>query len=89
MSRCVDDGDVVFGRLKLPERDVNGDPPLTLSLELIQDPGILKGAFPHLNISQERKIKLALKSNNGMADSISVYKEPLDPAWPHAIDNKC
>lgn len=48
MSRSVDDGDVVFVGLKLPERDIDGNAPLPLSLELVQNPGILEGSLAHL-----------------------------------------
>lgn len=48
VARCVNDSDVVLGGLKLPQRDVNGDATLTLSLQLVQHPGIFEGPFPHL-----------------------------------------
>lgn len=48
MSRRIDDCDVIFFSLKLPERDVDGDATLTLRLQLVQNPGVLEGTFPHL-----------------------------------------
>ncbi len=39
---------VVLGGLKLPEWDVYGNSSLPLGLQLIQNPGILKGTFSHL-----------------------------------------
>merc|ERR1719295_363992 len=42
MSRGVDDGDVVLGSLELPEGDIDGDTTLTLSLQLVQNPGVLE-----------------------------------------------
>ena len=45
MAGSVDDGDVVLGGLELPECDINGDTTLTLGLELVHDPSILKGAL--------------------------------------------
>ncbi len=44
----VDDGDVVLGRLELPERNVDGNAALTLRLQLVQHPGVLEGALTHL-----------------------------------------
>ena len=48
MSGGVDDGDVVLGGLELPESDVDGDTTLTLSLQLVQHPGVLEGALAGL-----------------------------------------
>ena len=45
MSWGIDDGDHVAGSLEFPESDINGDTTLTLGLELVQNPGILEGAF--------------------------------------------
>lgn len=48
VSGGIDNGDVVFAGLKFPQGDVNGDSTLPLRLQLIQDPRVLKRAFPHL-----------------------------------------
>ena len=48
MAGGVDDGDVVLGGLELPESDVDGDTTLTLSLQLVQHPGVLEGALAGL-----------------------------------------
>merc|ERR1719245_2351005 len=48
MSRSVDDGDVVLGCLELPESNINSDTTLTLSLELVENPGILEGSLARL-----------------------------------------
>jgi len=45
VTRGINDGDVELGGLKLPESDIDGDTTLTLSLELVQDPGVLEGAL--------------------------------------------
>lgn len=45
----IDNGDVVFAGFKFPQGDVNGDTTLSLCLQFIQDPGVLKRAFPHLS----------------------------------------
>ena len=48
MSGGIDDGHVVLGGLELPESDVDGDTTLTLSLQLVQHPGVLEGALAGL-----------------------------------------
>ena len=37
-----------LGRLELPQRNVDGDAPLALRLQLVQHPGVLEGALAHL-----------------------------------------
>merc|ERR1719295_1871168 len=48
MSGGINDGDVVLASLELPEGNINGDTTLTLSLQLVQNPGVLEGALAHL-----------------------------------------
>merc|ERR1711899_202945 len=48
MSGGINDGDIVLASLELPEGDINGDTTLTLSLQLVQNPGVLEGALAHL-----------------------------------------
>ena len=48
MSGGVDDGNIVLRSLKLPESNVDGDTTLTLSLQLVQHPGILEGTLAGL-----------------------------------------
>ena len=38
-ERSIDDSDLEFGSLELPEGDIDGDTTLTLSLELVEHPG--------------------------------------------------
>ena len=45
MAGGIDDGDVVLGRLKLPEGDVDGDTTLTLGFQLVENPGIFERAL--------------------------------------------
>lgn len=49
MSWGINDGDVILGSLELPQGDINGDTSFTLSLQLVQNPGILEGTLTHLN----------------------------------------
>jgi hypothetical protein len=41
----TDNGDVVLGSLELPERNVDGDTTLTLSLQFVEDPCVLEGTL--------------------------------------------
>ena len=45
MSRGIDDSDAILGGLEAPEGDVDGDPRVSLLLELVHDPGVLEGAL--------------------------------------------
>lgn len=44
----TNDGDMVLGSLELPEGDIDGDTTLTLSLELVKNPGVLEGTLAEL-----------------------------------------
>ena len=48
VTRGVDDGDHVLGRLELPQGDVDGDTTLTLGLQLVEDPRVLERALAEL-----------------------------------------
>ena len=48
MARGINDGDVVLFSLKFPKSDINSDTTFTLSLQLVQNPGILEGTLAHL-----------------------------------------
>jgi hypothetical protein len=47
-KELTNDSDIVLGSLKLPEGNINGNTTLTLSLELVQNPCVLEGAFAQL-----------------------------------------
>ena len=49
MAGGVNDSEGVFGGLELPEGDVDGDSSLTLSLQVIKDPGVLERRFAHFS----------------------------------------
>lgn len=44
-DKLTDDGDIVLGSLELPERDIDSDTALTLSLQLVEHPRILEGTL--------------------------------------------
>merc|ERR1712131_35737 len=48
VARGINDGDVVVLSLELPEGNIDGDTTFTLSLQLVQNPGVLEGALAHL-----------------------------------------
>jgi hypothetical protein len=45
----TDDSDIILRGLELPQGDIDSDTTLALSLELVQNPGILEGAFAELS----------------------------------------
>ena len=45
VSGGIDDSELVLGRLELPQGNVDGDTTFTFSLQVVQDPGVLEGAF--------------------------------------------
>ena len=48
MARCISDREVVLVGLKLPQRDVDRDTTLTLSLQVVMDPRVLERALADL-----------------------------------------
>ena len=48
MSGRVNDGHIELGSFKLPQSDVDGDAPLALGLQLVEDPGVLEGSLAGL-----------------------------------------
>ena len=44
----IDNGNVELGGFELPESDIDGDTSFSFGLELVQNPGVLEGAFAHL-----------------------------------------
>uniref|UniRef100_A0A0A9DQK8 Uncharacterized protein n=1 Tax=Arundo donax TaxID=35708 RepID=A0A0A9DQK8_ARUDO len=48
VSGSINDSAAVLGGLKLPQGNINGDTPLTLSLELVKHPGVFEGPLIHL-----------------------------------------
>ena len=48
VTRGIDNGEVELGGLELPEGNINGDTTLTLSLKLVQNPGVLEGTLTHI-----------------------------------------
>jgi len=76
----INDGDVVVLCLELPQSDVNGDTTLTLSLEFVQNPGILEGALAHL-------LGLLLKLlNDTLVDTTAFVNEMASGSGLAGID---
>lgn len=55
VSRGINDGDVVLACFEFPKGNINGDTTLTLSFQLVQDPGVFEGTFAHLQIKKKKK----------------------------------
>jgi len=47
MAWGIDNCEVIFGGLELPKGDIDGNSTFSLSLELVQDPGVLEGGLSH------------------------------------------
>ena len=45
VSRSINDGHIILGSFKLPQGNIDGDASLALSLQFIQNPGILERAL--------------------------------------------
>jgi hypothetical protein len=45
MSGGINDGEVKFGGLELPEGDIDGDTSFSFGLELVHNPGVFEGGF--------------------------------------------
>jgi hypothetical protein len=69
VARGIDDGEVVLGGLELPERDIDGDTTLTLSLELIKNPSVLEGTLTHFG-----GLLLETLDNTGVDTTASIDK---------------
>ena len=71
MAGGVDDGDIVLGSLELPQSDVNGDASLTLGLQLVQDPGVLKGSLAGLGGLLLELLNGSLVNASALVDEMS------------------
>ncbi|VCW61416.1 unnamed protein product [Gulo gulo] len=49
VSWGISEGPIILAGLEFPQGDISGDTTFTCSFQLIQDPGILEGAFSHLS----------------------------------------
>lgn len=71
MSGGIDDGDVVLGSLELPQRNVDGDTTLSLSLELVEHPGILERALAHVLRFLLELLNGALVDTSALVDQVT------------------
>ena len=66
MARGIDDSDVVFGSLKLPEGNVDGDTTLAFSFQFVKNPGIFERA-----LSEFSRFLLKLHIQNRISQKFS------------------
>ena len=71
MSRGINDGDIVLGSLELPESNINGDTSLTLSLQLVQDPGVLEGSLARLRRLLLELLDGSLVNSSALVDQMT------------------
>merc|ERR1711881_77730 len=48
MAWCINNGNLVLGRFKLPQCDINSDTTFSLGLELVEYPSVLERTFSHV-----------------------------------------
>lgn len=67
--------DVVLGRLKLPESNVDGDTTLTLSLQLVENPRILEGTLSELSSFLLELLNGTLVNTTALVDQVWRERE--------------
>merc|ERR1719393_463260 len=71
MSGGINDGHVVLGGLKLPESNIDGNTSLTLSLELVKNPGILEGSLSRLGRLLLELLDGSLVDTSALVDQVT------------------
>ncbi|PKI74625.1 hypothetical protein CRG98_004952 [Punica granatum] len=71
VSRGIDDSAVVLGGLELPESNIDGDTTLTLSLELVEHPGVLEGSLVHLSSLLLEPLNYTLVNTSKLVDQVT------------------
>jgi hypothetical protein len=71
MSGGINDGERELGGLELPESDINGDTTLTLGLEVIKDPGVLKGLLAQLGSLLLELLDGTLVNTSALVDQVT------------------
>ncbi|KVI09544.1 hypothetical protein Ccrd_012097 [Cynara cardunculus var. scolymus] len=70
MSRSINDSAVVLVSLKLPQGNINGNTTFTLSLKLVQHPGILERTFVHLSSFFLKTLNHTLVNTSKLVDQV-------------------
>ena len=88
VPRGVDHGAVVLGGLELPQGNVDGDAPLALGLELVEDPGVLEGPLVHLGGLLLEPLDDALVDASQLVDEVAGGRglARVDMADDHNVD---
>ena len=71
MARCIDDREVVLARLKLPQRNVDRDTTLTLSLQVVEDPRVLERALAKLRRLLLKLLNRTLVNATALVDQVA------------------
>lgn len=67
----INNGDVVLGGLELPESNVNGDTTLTLSLQLVKNPGVLERTLTELGSLLLELLDGTLVNTTALVDKVT------------------
>jgi hypothetical protein len=79
VARGVDDSNLVLGGLELPESDVDGDTTLALSLEFVQNPGVLEGRCEDKNVKDANRCYSHLPSSAASFSNFSMVRLSIPP----------
>jgi len=71
MAWGINDGEVVFGSLELPERNIDGDTALPLGLELVHDPSILERGLAHISSFLLELLNGSLVNTTALVDEMA------------------
>jgi len=88
VTGSINDGDIVLGSLKLPQGNVDGDTTLTLSLELVEHPGVLEGTLAEFSGFLLELLDGTLVDTTALVDQVtsSGRLARVDVADDHDVD---
>merc|ERR1719427_112021 len=76
VSRGINDGDIVLGGLELPESNVDGDSSLTLGLQFVKNPCVLKRSLSRFLRAMSMVIPLS-RSAFSLSRTHAYLKDPF------------
>merc|ERR1719223_137682 len=71
VSRSIDDRDVIFRSLKLPQSDIDGDTTFSFSLQLVKNPGVFEGTFTHISSFLFKLFNSSLVNTSTLVNQVS------------------
>lgn len=71
MTRGINDGDIVFGGLELPQSNVDGNTTLALSLQFVQYPGVFERRLAKLSSLLLELLDGTLVNTTALVDQVT------------------